>query len=180
MSAKMHFLSLVCVEPARLDCLLEMAARSSSANSDKYKNNLCFAALPYDLDYWVIYADVEVQGLPPTIQFEADDVESDPEHPLLLVCEGSGARLELPGHLYGRVDPMVDEVLAKHRDLLNCCLYDCLLSSHQLLVTDNNLLILCLLHTYRSSLIALRTLLRTSKGSKMEIIPVITVLILLV
>lgn len=37
------------VEPARLDSLLELALRTSSANYDQYKDNLCVALLPYDL-----------------------------------------------------------------------------------------------------------------------------------
>jgi gamma-tubulin complex component 2 len=37
------------VEPARLESLLELALRTSSANSDTYKDNLCVALLPYDL-----------------------------------------------------------------------------------------------------------------------------------
>jgi len=40
-----------CVEPARLESLLEMAARTSTANSDQYKDNLCVALLPYDLEF---------------------------------------------------------------------------------------------------------------------------------
>jgi len=40
-----------CVEPARLESLLEMAARTSTANSDIYKDNLCVALLPYDLEF---------------------------------------------------------------------------------------------------------------------------------
>ena len=39
------------VEPARLESLLEMAARASSANYDQYKGNLCVALLPYDLEF---------------------------------------------------------------------------------------------------------------------------------
>ncbi|XP_023342310.1 gamma-tubulin complex component 2 [Eurytemora carolleeae] len=37
------------VEPARLESLLEMALRTSSANYDQNKDNLCVALLPYDL-----------------------------------------------------------------------------------------------------------------------------------
>jgi len=40
-----------CVEPARLESLLEMAARTSSANHDPYKDNLSVALLPYDLEF---------------------------------------------------------------------------------------------------------------------------------
>ena len=43
-----------CVEPARLESLLEMAARTSTANFDQYKDNLCVALLPYDLEFQVI------------------------------------------------------------------------------------------------------------------------------
>ena len=43
-----------CVEPTRLESLLEMAARTSTANSDQYKDNLCVALLPYDLEFQVI------------------------------------------------------------------------------------------------------------------------------
>jgi len=39
------------VEPARLESLLEMAARTSTANSDVYKDNLSVALLPYDLEF---------------------------------------------------------------------------------------------------------------------------------
>jgi len=37
------------VEPARLESLLELALRTSSANYDPNKDNLCVALLPYDL-----------------------------------------------------------------------------------------------------------------------------------
>lgn len=37
------------VEPARLESLLELALRTSSANYDVNKDNLCVALLPYDL-----------------------------------------------------------------------------------------------------------------------------------
>jgi len=37
------------VEPARLESLLELALRTSSANHDIYKDNVCVALLPYDL-----------------------------------------------------------------------------------------------------------------------------------
>ena len=43
--------SVDCVEPARLESLLEMAARTSTANYDAYKDNLCVALLPYDLEF---------------------------------------------------------------------------------------------------------------------------------
>ena len=43
-----------CVEPARLEILLEMDARTSTANSDQYKDNLCVALLPYNLKFQVI------------------------------------------------------------------------------------------------------------------------------
>jgi len=39
------------VEPARLESLLELAARTSSANYDQYKDNLSVALLPYDLEF---------------------------------------------------------------------------------------------------------------------------------
>ena len=39
------------VEPARLESLLEMAARTSTANHDQYKDNLCVTLLPYDLEF---------------------------------------------------------------------------------------------------------------------------------
>jgi len=39
------------VEPARLESLLEMAARTSTANHDLYKDNLCVTLLPYDLEF---------------------------------------------------------------------------------------------------------------------------------
>lgn len=41
------------VEPARLESLLELALRTSSANYDAYKDNLCVALLPYDLIFQV-------------------------------------------------------------------------------------------------------------------------------
>ena len=39
------------VEPARLESLLELAARTSSANHDQYKDNLSVVLLPYDLEF---------------------------------------------------------------------------------------------------------------------------------
>ena len=39
------------VEPARLESLLELALRTSSANFDKNKDNLCVVLLPYDLNF---------------------------------------------------------------------------------------------------------------------------------
>ena len=42
-----------CGEPARLESLLEIAARTSTANSNQYKDNLCMALLPYDLEFQV-------------------------------------------------------------------------------------------------------------------------------
>lgn len=40
-----------CVEPARLESLLELSTRTSAANSDQYKDNLRVALLPYDLSF---------------------------------------------------------------------------------------------------------------------------------
>lgn len=40
-----------CVEPARFESLLEMAARTSTGNSDQYKDNLCVALLLCDLEF---------------------------------------------------------------------------------------------------------------------------------
>ena len=40
-----------CVEPARLESLLELSTRTSAANSDHYKDNLRVALLPYDLSF---------------------------------------------------------------------------------------------------------------------------------
>ncbi len=37
------------VEPARLESLLELAQRTSAANTDPYKDNVCVELLPYDL-----------------------------------------------------------------------------------------------------------------------------------
>ena len=50
----------------------------------------------------------------------------------------------------------IDEVLAKHKESLNCCLYDCLFSSPQLFVTEKKLLSVCV----EFALIVLRILLR--------------------
>ena len=41
------------VEPARLESLLELALRTSAANSDPYKDNVGVELLPYDLIYQV-------------------------------------------------------------------------------------------------------------------------------
>merc|ERR1719318_401003 len=40
-----------CVEPARLESLLELSTRTSAANSDQYKDNVRVALLPYDLSF---------------------------------------------------------------------------------------------------------------------------------
>ena len=39
------------VEFGRLESLLELALRTSAANSDPYKDNVCVELLPYDLIY---------------------------------------------------------------------------------------------------------------------------------
>lgn len=41
------------VEPARLESLLELALRTSAANTDPYKDNVGVELLPYDLIYQV-------------------------------------------------------------------------------------------------------------------------------
>ena len=58
----------------------------------------------------------------------------------------------------------IDEVLAKHRDCLNCCLDDGLLSSPQLFVTVKKLLSVCA----EFALIVLRTLLRMCRGKSVR------------
>lgn len=46
------------VEPARLESLLELALRTSAANSDPYKDNVGVELLPYDLIYQVSQSTV--------------------------------------------------------------------------------------------------------------------------
>ena len=41
------------VEPARLESLLELALRTSGANTDPYKDNVGVELLPYDLIFQV-------------------------------------------------------------------------------------------------------------------------------
>lgn len=43
------------VEPARLESLLELAQRTSAANTDPYKDNVGVELLPYDLIFQVSY-----------------------------------------------------------------------------------------------------------------------------
>lgn len=45
--------SVNCVEPTRLESLLELALRTSAANTDPYKDNVCVELLPYDLIFQV-------------------------------------------------------------------------------------------------------------------------------
>ena len=44
-----------------------------------------------------------VQGLPPRVRVETEDVEPDPEPFLLHVCRGGGASVELSGDLHSQV-----------------------------------------------------------------------------
>jgi hypothetical protein len=50
-----------CVEPARLEILLEMDARTSRAYSDQYKDNLCVGLLPYNLKFQVILIGLKIE-----------------------------------------------------------------------------------------------------------------------
>ena len=43
------------VEPARLESLLELAQRTSAANTDPYKDNVCVELLPFDLEFQVFF-----------------------------------------------------------------------------------------------------------------------------
>ena len=45
--------SVNCVEPSRLESLLELAQRTSGANTDPYKDNVGVELLPYDLIFQV-------------------------------------------------------------------------------------------------------------------------------
>ncbi|KAG1670482.1 Gamma-tubulin complex component 2 [Nymphon striatum] len=188
--------------PTRLESLVELALRTSSANHDTYKDNLKVELLPYNLvfqmskilsietkaeDEFKSPADFKLSGL------EAFSFDYEVKWPLSLILNRKvnaylffvwmknkvarkssatseqrqtsalGAKMlyfiqNLEYYMMFEVlEPNwnmfltqlqnvtnVDDVLKCHTDLLNVCLKDCMLTSHQLLGLVNDIMKTCL------------------------------------
>ncbi|KAJ8314612.1 hypothetical protein KUTeg_006762 [Tegillarca granosa] len=127
------------IMPTRLETLLELALRTSTANVDTYKDDLRVELLPYDLitqlfkiltietkmekDYRVDPTDLALSGL------EAFSFDYVVKWPVSLVLN--------------RKVSNVDDVLAYHTDFLNNCLKDCMLTNPDLLKIVHKIMVVC-------------------------------------